>query len=265
MKGLICYYSGTGNTKLACGYIASGVKNCTWTMHDLVKDGVPDIGGYDIVGFAAWADFFGAPKIMKNYIGQLNGKGKSAFVFNTYGNLNGRTLVMLKSLVAGSGFKVVAHHALHTPENVPILIMAGMTREDAPYPAEMVKFNDFIGKLDAWCAEFNRTGKPGTNINRSSISDFFKISFPRTLSKYFMGKKFVDKETCTKCGLCEKVCPYKAIKLDDYPVFDERKCNGCWACYNRCPQKSIYTKKYKGVGHYQSPNDKVREKLKTEK
>jgi Fe-S-cluster-containing hydrogenase component 2 len=40
------------------------------------------------------------------------------------------------------------------------------------------------------------------------------------------------------------------------------KCYGCWSCYNHCPKKAIYTRKFRGVGHYPKPNDLLKEKLK---
>jgi ferredoxin len=54
--------------------------------------------------------------------------------------------------------------------------------------------------------------------------------------KYFGFK--VDKEKCTKCGLCVKICPVKNIKLDDFPVYGHR-CNFCMRCVSWCPQKAI--------------------------
>lgn len=261
MKGLICYYSGTGNTKLACEYIVSGVKSCTWVLHDLVKDGIPDIEKYDIIGFAAWADFLGIPKVMIDYIKNVNGHGKPAFVFNTFGNINGRTLLQMCNYVKKQDFSVIAGHSLHTPENVPMLIVTGMTREDAPYPKELEKFNTFIENLNIWCKNYGETKKQPKSILKFSIPDYLSITFPRKTSSLFIGKKQIDTNLCTNCGLCVKLCPYHAISLKENPIFDEKKCNGCWVCYNKCPQKAIYTKKYRGIGHYTSPNAKIKEKL----
>lgn len=76
-----------------------------------------------------------------------------------------------------------------------------------------------------------------------------------------MGEKYVVEEFCTECGVCEKGCPYGAIWLDPKPVFNMDRCHGCWSCYNHCPERAIYTKKYRGAGHYPRPSDLLREKL----
>jgi dihydroorotate dehydrogenase (fumarate) len=50
-----------------------------------------------------------------------------------------------------------------------------------------------------------------------------------------------DLERCTKCGLCEKICPYFAIenRADKYPEVDAEECFGCGLCQSRCPVAAI--------------------------
>ena len=43
MKGIICYYSSSGNTRLACEYIERKVSNCSFDLFDILKDGTPDL------------------------------------------------------------------------------------------------------------------------------------------------------------------------------------------------------------------------------
>ena len=76
-----------------------------------------------------------------------------------------------------------------------------------------------------------------------------------------MGKKHVEAELCTQCGLCARECPYHAISLSPLPVFDEDKCYGCWRCYNRCPKGAIRAKGYEGEHRYPKPNQQLRDKL----
>lgn len=265
MKGLMCYYSGTGNTKLACDYIAKRLKNIDFKLFDIVKDGIPDISSYDIIGFATWADFLNMPKKTYEFVNSLDGKGKEAFIFNTYGNLNGKTLKTLKKTVEKKNFKVIGGYALHTPENVPPLILNGMDRADAPYPEELKKFNSFLCEFDKWLKEYliNNSKKPIIYYGKGSNLPGFPRKTSKVLSSMFAGDFKVDEELCTQCGLCEKICPYKAIVLEkEYPKFETKNCYGCWACYNRCPTKAIYTKKYRGIGHYSEPNKLLKMKLK---
>lgn len=50
-----------------------------------------------------------------------------------------------------------------------------------------------------------------------------------------------DRETCTRCGLCERICPYFAIEndADRYPTVLKDECFGCGLCQSRCPSGAI--------------------------
>lgn len=260
MKGLICYYSGTGNTELACQYISKKITEADFDLFNVVKDGKPEIEKYDIIGFATFADYWGVPFLMWQFLLQLADQGKPAFVFNTYGFISAKTLQHLSKLATHQGFRVVAGYSLHTPENYPPMIVRGKGMENAPNEKELNKFNQFLDNFDRIIAEL-KTGKEVKPKIEIGFLNRLLPSLSRDRARKDMGEKFVDESLCKKCRICEKECPYEAIKLDPIPVFDMSKCRGCWSCYNHCPEKAIYTKKYLGVGHYPKPNEQLKEKL----
>lgn len=49
----------------------------------------------------------------------------------------------------------------------------------------------------------------------------------------------VDHGLCTKCQLCEKICPYFAITFDEKISIDPDMCFGCHLCVSRCPVKAL--------------------------
>ena len=54
-----------------------------------------------------------------------------------------------------------------------------------------------------------------------------------------MPKIHVLKEKCVKCGLCQRVCPFDAIKItEDFPRFNNN-CRFCGACVSACPVQAI--------------------------
>ena len=259
MRGLICYYSGTGNTKLACEAIAQQAKPVEFELFDIVHDGLPSFTGFDVVGFAAWADYFNPPQRMKTFFENLPQQEKTpAFVFNTFGSIPGKTLPSLDRWARSRGFHVIAGHSLHTPENYPPLIKHGMTSANSPNSRELAQFSSFILHLDA-LIQLLADGKPVPARQVGFLSLF--PSLPRTLSRTFMGTKLVDTDACTECGICRDLCPYGAIHLDPKPIFDQKKCCGCWACYNHCPTQAIYTKRIKRVAQYARPSDELQRKL----
>ncbi len=65
-------------------------------------------------------------------------------------------------------------------------------------------------------------------------------------------KKFYVEDSCIGCGLCEKICPSEAIKIEKgKPVWIKKQCNICLGCLHCCPKEAIqYGKKSKTSGRY---------------
>ena len=73
---------------------------------------------------------------------------------------------------------------------------------------------------------------------RIAIREFASYLPITGMSKLFVGKHGIDREKCTKCGVCEKRCPSDAIS----PSFQEvksNKCVLCFGCFNNCPEQAV--------------------------
>lgn len=262
MKGLIFYFSGTGTTKLAVEYIAANMKNIDFDFHDMKETNVPDLRQYDILGFASYAQAFNPPKYVENFIKNLNkAEKKYAFIFNTFGFINGNTLNTLGKLVKHIGCRVIAGFALHTPESSPIMIRYKITSENSPNEKEMKKFNNFIKELDLIVKQVNA----GEAVKEIVIKDNRVFALMGELSSAsslaIIGEKYVDQNKCIKCKLCQQKCPYNVVYFQDkYPKFDELNCKSCFICYNQCPTQAINSSKYTTI-RYRKPNDKIVSKL----
>ncbi|OHD18244.1 MAG: hypothetical protein A2086_10650 [Spirochaetes bacterium GWD1_27_9] len=263
MKGIIFYYSGSGNTKLACEYIKKNIKNVNFDLYDIVKTDIPDISLYDVFGFATFTDFWGVPQYYYNFIEKIQQvSNKYAFVFNTYGMLSGKTLKTLANLVKEKKFKILLGFSLHMPENYPPIRKSGINTDKYPLKKEMNKFDNFIKKLDNQLDLLisNKTIKQG--IIKIGFLNSLLPNLARTQAKKDIGILYVNNSLCNECGICVNICPYEAISLSPKAVFDNSKCFGCWACYNHCTQKAIYTKKFSGECQYPQPLNELVLKLK---
>ncbi|QMS84404.1 4Fe-4S binding protein [Candidatus Xianfuyuplasma coldseepsis] len=49
----------------------------------------------------------------------------------------------------------------------------------------------------------------------------------------------LDVEKCTECMLCEKICPYFAITMEDIITINPEKCFGCGLCISKCPTHAL--------------------------
>jgi ferredoxin len=49
-----------------------------------------------------------------------------------------------------------------------------------------------------------------------------------------------QRERCTACHTCERICPVQAISIvDRLAVVDHKKCIRCYCCHEMCPEAAI--------------------------
>ena len=262
MKGIICYYSGSGNTKLACNYLKNKIKNADFELYNIVKNDIPDFGEYDFVGFASFTDFGAPPKLMYMFVEKIsNQNGKNAFVFNTFGAISGKTIREFDKLVSEAGFKVHTGFSLHTPESYPPMRKRGMAYNNSPKEKNLNQLDEFITDLDTIINEVKSSKEVEKRKLKLKLMGRLLPVYKRTQAKKDFGIQNVKKELCAECGVCMNGCPYEAITMDPKPIFNQGICAGCWYCYNHCKQKAIYTPKFSGDYQYANPNENLKSKL----
>jgi len=84
----------------------------------------------------------------------------------------------------------------------------------------------------------------GLNSEALEIKGFIKSSSSlRMLPTWLRGwthrwvalRPALRKATCIKCGVCAKVCPKGAIKMNPFPEIDRGLCVKCLCCHEMCP------------------------------
>jgi ferredoxin len=73
-----------------------------------------------------------------------------------------------------------------------------------------------------------------------------------------LDERFVVNDTCTKCGICVKICPVNNIQMADKPEFQHR-CIHCMACIQNCPIKALRHIKETSDARYRHPLVKTKE------
>lgn len=270
MKGIIYYYSSTGNTKLVCEALAKQISLINFELFDIIKDKNINLEPFDIIGFATFTDWSEISQLYVDFLRSLPiQNGKNAFILNTYGGGAGLAQLVMNSLLTEKGFNIIAGHSLHMPHSNPptvagqygILYNKILRPFDSPNKKEILKFKTFIKKLNNIIKYIHNNIKVKTYKPKFSMLYPILPHIPRTMSRDEMGEKFIDEDLCNKCGICESKCPYNAIKIINYPIFDMKKCYGCWLCFNICPKNAIYTKKLRGKGYYKLQIDELKRKL----
>lgn len=217
----LCYFSPTGGTKrvgeLLAGFLAERTQTVDMEKAEAGKNSgihtaviaVPVFGGR-IPAFAAdW---------LKDYCGT----GKDVVTVAVYGNRAYEdALLELNDLAEKSGARVVASGAFVAQHSMVPEVGAG--RPDEQDQAEMRKFAEVVlKKIDQNIK--TEVQVPGNHPYKEAVS---------------MPASPVSLPDCDLCGICEKVCPVKAIQITDGKVLTEAgKCMLCMACAARCPKKA---------------------------
>ncbi|MBC5995297.1 DUF362 domain-containing protein [Romboutsia ilealis] len=64
------------------------------------------------------------------------------------------------------------------------------------------------------------------------------------VNKKLAGKPVINYKECIKCGECSRVCPPKAINMENKgPIIDLDYCIRCFCCHELCPKKAVDLKR----------------------
>jgi len=263
LKGIICYYSATGNTRLICDKLGVFLDHFSVELCNMQFSPPMHPQDYDFFGFATSVEFFGLPYLTQQWIKAIPkiSENKLAFILLSHGSIPGTALLQLKELVEEQNFKVFAGHTLHCPENYPPLRSKGFKSAKAPSEKDLKRFLMFSYILkDMLLSASKGTELLEAKFRLGLLNHFFNLP-DKNAARRVMGFKYIDENLCTRCGICAQECPHRAIRLDKFPVFSEELCRGCWKCYNRCPVKAIYTRNLRGTGHYREPGRLFQDKM----
>ncbi len=276
VKSCILYFSQTGNTEKVAYTIAGrlhdeGLENVTLQLED-AEDFPEAYEGVDILGIG-FPTFFGypPPHIME-FIGGLDGKGKSAFVFTTYGGCTaGDSLYDAAGALAKQGYSILGGLKVEGFDNYPQSIWLKIN-EGRPNETDLARSEEFAA-LIIKAYHGHRSLDPG---QLATTNPFFVKNRDRprkrtvsAMRKKVEGKVIFNKELCIFCETCKKSCPTKSIGTGEaYPEFTWKCIDGmrCYQCVRVCPGKALlyeqpvpdsaYKKYLKGIAD--SPGEKGR-------
>ncbi len=258
---MIFYFTGTGNSLQVAKSIAENVGEELISTADAVNSGDESyeytLKEDETIGFVypvyAWAP----PKIVFQFIEKLklnNYHNNFTFSVATCGDNIGKTMEVLdaalkrKSMNLDSGFSIVMPNNYIIIGNVDSKEAEG--RKLAAAEETLKKINRIVHERRRGVFEVKKGFMPG--VLTSVINPLFNKNAIDT-------KKFYADDKCTGCGICERVCNCKSIKVQEKPQWGEL-CTQCLACIHYCPAKAIqYGKGTEKKGRYTNPNVSIGE------
>ncbi|MFV0362640.1 MAG: EFR1 family ferrodoxin [Suipraeoptans sp.] len=172
------------------------------------------------------------PSICPDMLRKFIGDNTPAIIISVYGNRNfDDTLLEMNDILKENSFNIIGAAAFIARHSIFTEVAA--KRPDYKDRTNIKIFaKSCMNKLDNF-SDYEPLKIPGHH----------PYCKPTKMPIRPIGKK----KTCTKCGICAKLCPTNAIDSDNPIKTDKSKCISCMACVYHCPSHSraLYSPLYK--------------------
>lgn len=129
--------------------------------------------------------------------------------------------------------EIIGVGGVESAEDVLEFLLAGASAVEM-LSAALLKGRDLYGKI--------LEDLPGAlkKYGFSSVKEVVETELKVGDLSYEKKVPVFDREKCVRCGRCEKVCPFFAIRETDTGLqADPDKCMGCALCRTRCPRGAV--------------------------
>ena len=241
---MIFYFSGTGNTLWAARQLAEA------TGESLIDMAACNISSFQLkaeerIGFCFPVHGWQPPKLVRRFIRSLTVKtsperSNYCFALCTCGDSIGLTMEMLDRELETKGLKLDSMFSLTMPESyvaLPFMYTDTIAREQQKTETAQRQLKDICSIVERCESGIIRTHKgPLPWVLSHVIGAFFNAAL-------ITDRPFrLDKNRCTACRKCLKICPVHNISLDKcgFPQWQyTHQCTACLACYHHCPKHAI--------------------------
>ena len=213
------YFSPTGGTKktadIVCHALAEQVTAIDLGDRTLPTPPQPDT---DLIVAAAPVFAGRIPAFLADKLSALQGSGKCAVTLAVYGNRDyDDALLELNDTLTACGFAVIGSGAVIAQHSQLPELAAG--RPDAADRENLAAFAESV---------LAKLAKGDTTPVTVPGSRPYKKRSPNAVAPD-------STEACSRCGLCQRLCPTGAIHMTDRVETDVSRCILCRACTAHCP------------------------------
>ena len=237
MKLLICYFSGTGNTKKVVELAKEEFEKLGGQvdLHSVDKNFEGDLNSYDMLGFAYPIHAFNAPSIVLNFaksLKKIENAKKPLFIFKTSGEplyLNNISSSKLKSILKKKGFILNNEYHYCMPYNIIFRHSDAMAYKMWDRASKVIPID---------CKEIFEGKKAKLKYFPCSrlLAWIFRIEH---WGGRFNGRRYKVSDKCIKCGKCVRNCPVGNITIENGEFKFGKNCLMCMRCSFFCPTNAI--------------------------
>lgn len=232
----IYYFSGTGNTyiigKEICRIFNARDYEAELIAMTDIEPGEVKTGG--IIGLAFPVAVQSTFPLVWDFIKKMpKAGGTKVFMFDTMQMFSGGIVGPLKKYLSARGYNCIGAMEFKMPSNM-------RTKEKVDDSLNLT-IKKSISEAEKYVESLINETSSWSRL--PLVSDLMRqISAKDSLWERMSEDLSVDRRACTKCGLCQKICPVDSIKIhDDYPK-NCKNCISCMRCVNYCPHNAIKLK-----------------------
>jgi ferredoxin len=243
----IFWFSGTGNSLYAAKRLAAVIKN-TALVRITGEAAAGTAGGSgSAVGFVFPSYYGNLPRAVRAFVERIEIKPDTyVFAVVTKGGVGLGTVSALHAALKAKGVKLSFGRCVHMPANYV-----------ASYnPANVDKCEKAIIKaekcLDKFAAMISARAQSVKKLKLTANNLYKNIEALDTA--------FSAGDGCSGCGLCERICPVRNIRMENGKPEWLHRCEHCMACISWCPVKAIeYGSRTQSRRRYRNPHIEAEE------
>lgn len=243
-KVLISFFSQGGTTERISKEIGRGLteEKCSVDYNRITGNGHPDISQYDAIGIGFPVYIYRVPFIVSDFIRSLPQlDGKPFFVFLLCGSIPGNAGTVARRMLSRKGGREIGYSRYKGYNRFLGFLKRGyLFSPSHPTAEELENAHTFGRELAGFISGASYTPPP-YETRPDIVYTLERFLSMRSFIRYFYRFFYrADKKKCSRCGLCEKVCPVGNIRLskEGYPSWGG-SCISCWYCEMMCPKEAI--------------------------
>ncbi len=233
---MILYFSATGNCKHVAETLAQKTDDKATSILDFMDcREKADFIKEKRLGIVSPTYFWGLPGIVREFVQNIEiTVSESTYVYfvSTYGTTPGASVHEIRRLLREKNIEVDSVYGIRMPDTwTPVFNLSDICKVKAIKAVAESEIEAVAGSILA--GERVKHMKRQMPAFSLAIAGRIYDSMRRTDNLYV-------ENSCTSCGLCERKCPVKAIKIKGgRPVWIKQQCEMCLGCLHRCPVFAI--------------------------
>ncbi|MCF0148888.1 MAG: 4Fe-4S binding protein [Clostridium sp.] len=249
MKGIILYFSGTGNTKFIANKIGEefSKNGCEIDIYSIEEKIELKNLSYDylILGFPKYFEYI--PKIFFDYLEDNlydSPKEIKTMIFSTGKDKSKTYFNELEKKLLNKNYKVIVTKNFQMPDSYTLA--KGYKKNTRKDIKEI--FDNSLEEVKNAVVNFLTDNYMKEEVNEISATFYRTMNKIKTKDFYKNSINFSVNINCDKCNLCVNICPVKNIDNIGGDIKFRDNCIMCCRCVNACPKNAIM---YKDKEHSQ--------------